>query len=86
MTEAHLAIEELLSSDDCWLWKTLVVARDLNLLTVLEGLLYRVVRWCREVSEFAVDLCLKLCCNLVSTACDDVDALVDVACWGVELN
>ena len=67
MAEVNLTIEELLGSDDCGLGKTLVEARNLNLLTVLEGLLYRVVGGRREVGELAVKLGLKLRSNLVGT-------------------
>jgi len=42
LLEEKLVVEELLGGDDRGLGKTLVIARNLDLLTVLEGLLHGV--------------------------------------------
>ena len=84
VAEVDLVIEVLLGSDDYRLWKTLVVARNLDLLTILVGLLHRIGRR-REVREFASQLALQLGCNLVCTTSDYIDALVNIACLAVEI-
>ena len=78
-------VEVLLGGDDHRLGQPLVVARDLDLLAVLEGLLHR-VGGRREVGQLAVELRLELGRDLVGAAGDDVDRLVDVAGLAVQVH
>ena len=81
----QLVVEELLGGDDHRFGQAFVVTRNLDLLAVLEGLLQRVGRR-RELGEFAVEFGLQLGRYLVGAAGDDVDRLVDIARFAIQIH